>query len=120
MLKERFQIILYDKLYKNCFLHLSKYINGDLKISIFGEEPEISQTAHFMDITLEQNSIELEKNQIVVDNYLKNDLIKQLKELGILKREIGTCIVECIRYPIYEIKLKDLQKFTYEMEQQNY
>lgn len=102
-MKSGFDFELYETLFTNCFIHTSIYSNGDLQLSLFGTDPEINQTAHFADITLEQNSKMLNENEIVVDCKYKPTLIPQLINLGVLKEQTGICTIKDTIYPIYTI-----------------
>lgn len=98
-----FDFELYEILFRNCFIHTSRYSNGNLQLSLFGVDPETSETAHFADITLNQNSRMLRENEIVVDCKYKPTLIPQLIKLGVLKEQIGICAIHGAIYPIYTI-----------------
>ena len=54
-MKSGFNFKLYETVFKNCFIFSSRYKNGNLQLSLFGKEQETNETAHFADITLEQN-----------------------------------------------------------------
>lgn len=98
-----FDFELYETLFKNCFIYNSRYSNGNLQLSLFGVDPATNETAHFADITLEQNSRVLKENEIVVDCKYKPTLIPQLINLGVLKEQVGVCVVKGTIYPIYTI-----------------
>lgn len=100
-----FNFELYEMIYENCFIHSSRYKNGNLQLSLFGIDPKTNETAHFVDITLNQNFRVLRENEIVVDCKYKPTLIPQLKELGILKEQTGICVLGNVIYPIYTIDL---------------
>ncbi len=112
-MKNGFDFELYGEKFKNCFILLSRYVNGNLHLSLFGTDPKICQTAHFADITLEQNSRKLKENEIVVDYKFKPELIPQLKELGILKEQVGICVVELNIYPVYTVDFNVLNSKQY-------
>lgn len=108
-----FSFELYDVIYKNCFIHSSRYKNGNLQLSLFGNDPATNETSHFTDITLEKHNKVLGENEIVVDCKYNTTLIPQLKELGILKNQIGICIVNSSIYPIYTINLIKINEKCY-------
>lgn len=112
-----FNFELYDTIFENCFIHSSRYANGNLQLSLFGIDPETNQTAHFVDITLEQNSRVLRENEIVVDCKYKPTLIPQLIELGILKSQVGICIKDKALYPVYTIDLIQTNENCYCMQE---
>lgn len=112
-MKNGFNFKLYGDIFKNCFILASKYVNGNLHLSLFGTDPKINQTAHFADITLEQNSRKLKENEIVVDCQYKPELVPQLLKLGILNKQVGICVVEFTIYPVYTINLDKLNLKQY-------
>lgn len=112
-----FNFELYETVFENCFIHSSRYKNGNLQLNLFGLDPETNQTAHFADITLEQNIKKLRKNEIVVDCKYKPTLIPQLKELHILKEQTGICVSNSMIYPIYTVDLTKLVEFQYCMQE---
>ena len=112
-----FTFELYEMVFENCFIHSSNYKNGNLQLSLFGVDPRTSETAHFADITLEQHKTLLKSNEIVVDCKYKPDLIPQLIDLGILKKQIGICVTKGSIYPIYTINLSKVKKYGYCMQQ---
>lgn len=112
-----FSFELYEMIFKNCFIHSSTYTNGNLQLSLFGIDPQTNQTAHFADITLNQNHKLLKENEIVVDCLYKPTLIPQLKNLGILKEQVGICPINTAIYPIYEIDLTKLSEKQYFMQE---
>lgn len=112
-----FSFELYETIFKNCFIHSSRYVNGNLQLSLFGTDPETSETAHFADITLLQNNRKLGKNEIVVDCKYKPTLIPQLKNLGIIKDQLGICMVKNTLYPIYTIDLTKVNSKSYCMQE---
>ena len=108
-----FSFELYGEVFENCFIHSSRYKNGNLQLSLFGLETATDETAHFADITLNQDRI-LRENEIVVDYKFKPTLIPQLLELGILKKQVGICVVDTTIYPIYTVDLtKIAEKLNY-------
>lgn len=112
-----FDFELYETLFKNCFVHSSSYTNGSLKLSLFGVDPKVDETAHFADITLEQNKRTLKDNEIVVDCKFKPTLIPQLKKLKILKDQVGVCVIGNTFYPIYTINLTKSNRNCYCMQE---
>ena len=113
-MKSGFSFELYNMLFKNCFIHSSKYKNGNLQLSLFGTDPSTNETAHFADISLDTHQ-KLKQNEIVVDYLYKPNLIPQLKELGILKEQVGICPINTTLYPIYKIDLTSLMQKQYPM-----
>jgi hypothetical protein len=79
------------------------YSNGDLQLSLYGVDPNINEIAHFADITLEQNFIKLQDDEIIVNNRFRPTLVAQLEKIGILKEKVRNCIIENVFYPIYKI-----------------
>lgn len=61
---------------------------GKFTIKFIWIDPETNQTAHFADITLDQNSRMLKEDEIVVDCKYKPKMIPQLIKLGILKSKL--------------------------------
>ncbi len=112
-----FSFELYEILFENCFIHSSRYKNGNLQLSLFGIDPETNQTAHFVDITLDQNTRYLKENEIVVDCRFKPTMIPQLIDLGILKEQTGICVVNASIYPIYTIDLTRIVANQYCMQE---
>lgn len=112
-----FSFELYEMVFENCFIHSSRYKNGNLQLSLFGIDPETNQTAHFADITLDQNSRVLREDEIVVDCKYKHEMIPQLIELGILKEQIGICVFGNCIYPIYTIDLTRIGEIQYCMQE---
>ena len=116
-MKNGFNFNLYETLFRSCFIQCSTYRNGNLQLSLFGLDPNVNQIAHFADITLEQNCVELGENEIVVNNRFKQTLVPQLEKLGILKEKIGMCIVDYVFYPIYSIDLIKLKENCYYLQE---
>lgn len=112
-----FSFELYEMIFENCFIHTSRYKNGNLQLSLFGIDPETNQTAHFVDITLDQNTRYLKENEIVVDCRFKPTMIPQLIDLGILKEQTGICVVNASIYPIYTIDLTRIVANQYCMQE---
>ena len=99
-----FNFNLYGLKFTNCFIHKSRYKNGNLQISLFGTNLETGDTEHFVDITLEQKKIRLSDDRIVVNNLYKPEMIPQLVKLGILKELESRCVINDTIYPIYRIE----------------
>ncbi len=112
-----FDFELYETVFKNCFIHSSRYKNGNLQLSLFGIDPATNQTAHFADITLEQNSRVLRNGEIVVDCKFKPTLIPQLLKLGILKVQTGLCNVNKVLYPVYTVNSTQVNENSYCMQE---
>ncbi len=112
-----FSFELYEVIFENCFIHSSYYKNGNLQLSLFGFDPETNQTAHFADITLDQNKRLLKENEIIVDCKYKPTLIPQLKNLGILKEQTGIFAMNSTIYPIYTIDLSRILANQYCMQE---
>lgn len=112
-----FSFELYETLFENCFIHSSRYKNGNLQLSLFGIDPKTNETAHFADITLDQNRRLLKENEIVVDCLYKPTLIPQLMTLGILKEQVGICVISGVIYPIYTIDLSKIKQKQYSMQE---
>ena len=112
-----FSFELYEMVFNNCFIHTSRYANGNLQLSLFGTDPETNETAHFADITLNQNRRVLKENEIVVDCKYKPTFIPQLLDLGILKEQIGICAIETTIYPIYTVDLDKISEKQYCMQE---
>ena len=111
-----FSFELYGTVFENCFVMSSRYKNGNLQLSLFGSNPEMNgETTHFADITLNQNRVKLKPNEIVVDCTYKPEMIPQLQELGIIKKQTGICAVNSCIYPIYTIDLDIIAKKEYYM-----
>ena len=117
MMEHGFPFELYETIFTNCFIHTSTYPNGDLQLSLFGIDPATNETAHFADITLEQNRKVLREDEIVVDCKFKPTLIPQLLELGIIKEQTGICPIEDTLYPVYTIDLIKAQEKSYRMQE---
>lgn len=114
-MKSGFTFELYNMIFKNCFIHKTRYANGNLQLSLFGTDPDINETAHFADITLDQNKTKLSENEIVVDCRFRPTLIPQLLKLGILKEQTGTCVKNSMFYPIYTINDTNVKEKEYSM-----
>lgn len=112
-----FNFELYEMVFENCFIHSSCYKNGNLQLSLFGNNPETNETEHFADITLDQNKKLLKENEIVVNCRFKPTLIPQLVDLGILKEQTGICVVNSSIYPIYTIDLTRISENQYFMQE---
>ena len=116
-MKSGFNFELYEMVFEHCFIYSSRYKNGNLQLSLFGIDPETNQTAHFADITLDQNKKILKENEIVVDCRFKPTMIPQLLDLGILKEQTGICVVDASIYPIYTIDLSKITANQYYMQE---
>lgn len=112
-MKNGFDLELYETLFKNCFIEYSNYTNGDLQLSLYGIDPTINEIAHFADITVEQNEIHLQDDEIIVDNRFRPTLVKQLEKLGILKEKVRNCVIQNIFYPIYKIDFSKVTEKSY-------
>lgn len=112
-----FSFELYEMVFKNCFIHTSRYSNGNLQLSLFGTDAETNETAHFADITLDQNRRVLKEDEIVVDCKYKPTFISQLLELGILKKQVGICAINSTIYPIYTVDLNKITEKEYCMQE---
>lgn len=116
-MKNGFSFELYEMLFKNCFIHSSRYANGNLQLSLFGTDPEIYETAHFADITLNQNKMVLADDEIIVDCKYKENFIPQLKDLGIITDQTGIFAQNNCLYPIYKIDLSKISELKYCMQE---
>lgn len=116
-MKNGFTFGLYEMLFENCFIHSSRYSNGNLQLSLFGTDPTLNQTAHFADITLNQNKIILNDDEIIVDCTYKPNFIEQLKDLRILKEQTGIFPQNNCLYPIYRIDLSRVTEKQYCMQE---
>ena len=109
-----FDLEMYETLFKNCFIEYSTYKNGDLQLSLYGTDPSINETAHFADITLEQNLVNLQEDEIVVNNLFRPTLIPQLEKLGLLKKLVKSGLKGNGIYPVYKIDFSKItQKYCY-------
>lgn len=108
---------LYEKIFRNCFIHSSRYTNGNLQLSLFGFDESINQIAHFTDITLNQNNRILNSNEIIVDCKYKPNIIPQLKKLGIIKEQVGIYVDKYTLYPIYTIDQTKVNQKSYCMHE---
>jgi hypothetical protein len=84
---------------------------------LYGLDPNVAQISHFADITLEQNSVKLNENEIVVNNCFRPTLVPQLEELGILREQVGVCIVNNTFYPIYVIDFSKVMENCYYLQE---
>lgn len=112
-MKNGFSFELYENVFENCFIHSSRYSNGNLQLSLFGTDPAIYETAHFADITLNQNKMKLADDEIIVDCKYKPEFIPQLKDLGIITEQTGIFAQNNCIYPIYKIDLKKISEKQY-------
>ncbi len=111
-----FDFELYEMIFTNCFINSSRYANGNLRISLFGVDPETNETAHFVDITVDAKYKKTRENEIIVDFRNKPTLIPQLINLGILKEQVGICAINSVIYPIYTIDTSKIQENQYCMQ----
>ena len=116
-MKSGFDFELYETLFTNCFILSSRYTNGNLQLSLFGIDPATNETAHFADITLNQNKRLLQENEIVVDCKYKPTMIPQLIKFGILKEQVGICVIKNTLYPIYTIDKTIVNQKQYCMQE---
>ena len=116
-MKSGFSFELYNDIFENCYIHSSKYQNGNLQLSLYGEDSKTNEVAHFADITLNQNSKKLKENEIVVDCLYKPTLIPQLKKLGVIDKQVGICIIGFNIYPIYTVNFKKIIEKQYQLEE---
>lgn len=112
-----FTLELDETIHKNCFIHSSYYKNGNLRLSLFEYNSQTNETMYLIDITLEQNRRILKENEVIVDCKFKPTLVTQLLEVGILKRQIGVCAVNCNIYPIYTIDFSKIFAKQYSMQE---
>lgn len=117
VMENGFDFEMYETIFKNCFISCSSYKNGNLQLSLYGLDPNVKQISHFADITLEQNSVELQENEIVVNNRFRPTLVPQLEDLGILKEKIGVCIINDTFYPIYTIDYSNVMENCYYLQE---
>lgn len=111
-----FSFEMYNDVFLNCFINSSYYANGNLQLSLFGEDPNLGETTHFADITLEQNTFTLNDNEIIVNNKFKPTLVSQLKKLGILTAVVGSCIINNTLLPIYNIDFSKINENCYDLD----
>ena len=104
---------VYGKTFVNCILHFSVYNNGNLKVSVFGMDPDTSLRGHFLDISLEQNEISLADDCIVVNNRYKPEIVEQLENLGILQERIRMCVISNTIYPVYSVNIPESENYSY-------
>lgn len=116
-MKSGFNFELYETLFTNCFIFSSTYSNGNLQLSLFGVDSETNETAHFADITINQNNKQLKENEIVVDCKYKPTMIPQLIKLGILEKQVGICVIKDAIYPIYTINKTIVNQKQYCMQE---
>lgn len=115
-MKSGFNFEMYETIFTNCFLNCSSYSNGKLQLSLYGLDPNVEQISHFADITLEQDAVELNENEIVVNNRFKPTLVPQLEKLGILKKKKGMCIIKDVFYPIFSIDFSKIMENCYYLQ----
>lgn len=112
-MKSGFDFELYGEIFKNCFIFVSRYANKNLQLSLFGTDPNTNETSHLADITLDQNSKKLKQNEIVVNCLYRPTVIPQLLKLGILKKQVGICIVSLTIYPVYTVDFSKINLMQY-------
>lgn len=112
-MKGGFCFELYGTHFTDCFIHASRYTNGNLQLSLFGVDPVINETCHLADITLEQNKNILKDSKIVVNSKYKPELIPQLIDLGILVEQVGVFVDKNTIYPIFTIDLSKIKQNSY-------
>ena len=112
-----FDFEMYETIFKNCFINCSSYTNGNLQLSLYGVDPNVEQISHFADITLEQDSVKLQENEIVVNNRFRPTLVPQLEDLGILKEKVRVCIINNTFYPIYTIDYSNVMENCYHLQE---
>lgn len=112
-MKSGFNFELYEEVFTNCFIEINKYLSGYLQLSLYGRDPKTNEIAHFTEITLDQNSIELKDDEVVVDNTYKPNFVSQLVDLGILKDRTGDCVINHAIFPVYTVDLKKINKMQY-------
>lgn len=108
-----FDFVLYNTVFYDCFIHSSRYKNGNLQLSLYGKNYDTNETEHFADITLNQEKRLLGDGEIIVDCKYKPTLIPQLLKLGILKEQIGIFAMKGSLYPIYTINLTVIKQKEY-------
>ena len=109
-MKRGFSFEMDDIIFKNCYVNSSFYTNGDIRLSIIGNNAITNTTENVVDITLEQNTVNLRKNEIVVDCIYNPTMIPQLKRLGIIKQQTGICVANSNIYPIYSIDFTEFEE----------
>ena len=108
-----FNFEMYNTIFTNCFIHSSYYSNGNLQLSLFGEDPNSNEVSHFADITLEQNLFNLKDNEIIVNSKFKPTLVPQLKKLGILTAVVDSHILNNRLIPIYSVDFSTITENSY-------
>ena len=116
-MRKGFTFELYETLFEDCFINSSRYKNGNLQLSLFGFDFKVNNVAHFADITLNQNERKLNKDEIIVDCKFKPTLIPQLKNLGIIKEQVGIFVKNNMFYPIYTIDQAKVVEKDYCMQE---
>lgn len=116
-MKNGFDFEMYDTVFKNCCIQYSEYNNGNLQLSLYGTDPKIEQVSHFADITLNQKTVRLKDDEIVVNNHFRPNFVQQLEKIGILKEKIRMCIVNNVFYPIYSIDFKKVNENCYYLQE---
>ena len=88
-----------------------------MQLSLFGVDPATDEVAHFVDISLEQNTKIVGENEIVVGCKYRPTFISQLKELGILKEQTGICVIFDMIYPIYTVDFSVIKKNVNQLQE---
>lgn len=116
-MKLGFDFEIYGTVFKNCFIEVSRYVNGNLQLSLYGHDPDIRQITHLIDITLDQNIKQLPSNQIIVNDRFNPTLVSQLKDLGILKDKLDVCIINNHFYSIYSFDFSKVEENCYYLQE---
>lgn len=116
-MEQGFDFEMYETVFKNCFIEGNIYDNGNLQLSLYGIDPEIEQISHFADITLNQKTVLLKDDEIVVNNHFRPNFVQQLEKIGILKQKIRMCIINNVFYPIYSIDFKKIKENSYYLQE---
>lgn len=116
-MKTGFDFEIYGTVFKSCFIEASRYVNGNLQLSLYGLDSNVNQVTHLIDITLDQNIKQLPKNQIVVNDRFNPTLVPQLENLGILKEKLNVCIINNHFYPIYSFDFSKVLENCYYLQE---
>ena len=116
-MKIGFDFEIYGTIFKNCFIEVSSYVNGNLQLSLYGLDSNVNQITHLIDITLDQNIKQLPKNQIIINDRFNPTLIPQLKNLGILKEKLDVCIINNHFYSIYSFNFSKVLENGYYLQE---
>jgi hypothetical protein len=112
-----FSFKLYETEFTNCCVHISRYANGNLHLSLIGIDPDTNEMEHIADISLEQNKMKLKFNEVIVDYMYKDNFITQLKNLGIIKKQTGVCAANSALYPIYSVDFNKIVESRYSVQE---